>query len=508
MPQAKISAPKASRPKATAKKTTKAAVLSAHRADKKKNKKVIVDVIADEPIFSEEAIGAGRAARLAPDESDNYHPSAGEIRANRAADDLDSQKKFFSSFVAAAPDVKEHPAKARKTKSAGHSLNLYRRLVIKFIVFTVILLAVVIYFSLAKLTVIITPQGEDLNDSLLLRVAGAATLNAAETATGTSATTTEAAADENLNTALSQPIKGLIQNMTVNLSKTYPATGEDFAGQEISGQVTIVNHYTKTQALVATTRLLSPDNKLFRLKNAVTIPAGGEATAAIYADKPTEDLAIGPTTFTIPGLWLGIQDKIYAKSETAFTFNRGIKKYVKPSDLQAATDDIKTALLAQAKSNLSGGDWLYDTSAPATISVDAKANDAKDQFMVIAQEKIVAISFDKEAAAKLAAAKLDLLIPDDKELAAFDPANIDYSLDNYDPLTNTAIIKANFSGTMVLKNDATIIDRKQLVNLTKDQLDTYLKTLPDIKNYELKFSPGFIKKAPSLADRIKVEIKK
>jgi hypothetical protein len=59
---------------------------------------------------------------------------------------------------------------------------------------------------------------------------------------------------------------------------------------------------------------------------------------------------------------------------------------------------------------------------------------------------------------------------------------------------------------MVLKSNTEIIDKKQLVNLNRQQLENYLKTFPEIKSYELKFSPAFINRAPRLPERIKIEI--
>jgi len=59
---------------------------------------------------------------------------------------------------------------------------------------------------------------------------------------------------------------------------------------------------------------------------------------------------------------------------------------------------------------------------------------------------------------------------------------------------------------MALKSESEIIDRSQLVNLKEAQINTYLRDFPEIKSYELKFTPSFIKKAPSLVDRIKVKI--
>lgn len=486
-------------------------------APKKRTKAILVDVIEDEPISavpaapvwpqfseksSEEKITS--ETKSAIDENENH--------ADRGVpEELDNQKKFFSEFI---PQTKPETAAEKENiapplyssknlfkkdnlspaepEKMRRSLGLYRHFVIKFIILVAILFAIVAYFSFSKLTIIISPKGEAINDSLLLKVSKSEI----------PADTDQIDPREN--------ISGTIKEIDASVAQTFPATGEDFVGEEISGKVKIINNYDKSQALVATTRLLSPDNKLFRIKTAVNVPAGGEETVDIYVEKPASDLAIGPTTFVIPGLWLGLQDKIYARSDTAFIFQQKVKKYVKPSDLERATKEIDELLIKTAKSQVgaakSGEDWLYSTDSPATITIDAKAGDEKEEFNVMAAEKVTAVSFSKEQAAKLAAAKLNLLIPDDKELIEFKPENIVYSLDSYDAASGVATIKATFSGTMIMKKDSEIIDRQQLANLNAQQIDAYLRSKPEIKNYELKFSPAFIKKAPGLIDRINIKI--
>jgi len=122
--------------------------------------------------------------------------------------------------------------------------------------------------------------------------------------------------------------------------------------------------------------------------------------------------------------------------------------------------------------------------------------------------QVAVISFPIEETARLAANRLNLLVPDDKELIEFNESSLAYALDNFDKESGTATIKMSFSGVMALKQDSEIIDRQQLVNLNAEQIDQYLKDVPGIKNYELRFSPSFIKKAPNLVDRIQVRVNK
>lgn len=468
---------------------------------KKKAKPIIVDVIDDDILPDtkpEETIKEAPLIReIIEDEQDLKLKS----------EDIDQQKKFFTELQKKEKAIKEkaldddddferawledEAKKDKKDKKVDNpkNISLYRQLVWKFLILVGLLAAVVFYFFSSKLTITITPNDESLNDILFLKISS--NQNPSETV----------ANDPR------EAVSGTIKEIVAAVEKNYPASGEEAGAEEIVGQVTIVNNYSKAQALVATTRILSPDNKLYRIKEAVNVPAGGEVVADIYAEKPSADLAISPTTFTIPGLWLGLQDKIFARSNKSFVFRSQVKKYIKPNDIEIAKKDIGDLLLENAAEQMSQeltGTWLYDNSAPTKISVDAKVNDPRDSFLVSASGTIIAVSFDKEQAAKLAAAKLNLLVPDNKELVDFKPENITYSLENYDPKTGEATVKATFNGLMAFKNDSEIIDRKQLINLSKDQLDSYLKNFPDIKKYELKFSPKFITKAPNLVDRITI----
>jgi len=416
--------------------------------------------------------------------------------------EIDQQKKFYSELVTEIKEEKpeafpESSCKLSKNKEdrppVRKSVNLYRKLVWRFVAFTVILLVVVFYFSFSKATVIITPKGEAINDSLLLKVQPDGTM------------------PENPETDFREKVEGTVTELTVSEEKTFEATGEEFIGDEIYGQVTVINNSAKSQALVATTRILSPDNKLFRLKEGITVPAGGEVKTDVYVEKPSEDMAIKATKFTIPGLWLGLQDKIYAESSDDFVYRQKIKRFIKASDIEKATKEMNDLLLAKAKlsqqANSVNEGVLYDSSGQASFAVDAKAGEAKEQFSIKAQVDLVIVTFSKDQAAKLAAAKLALLVPDDKELSNFSADKLTYIFDNYDSKTGIAAIKANFGGVMVLKNNTEIIDKKQLVNLNREQLENYLKTFPEIESYEVSFFPSFINRAPRLPERIQVEVK-
>jgi hypothetical protein len=508
MPRIKAAAPKtAKRPKTEKPAKTKNTGL------KKKSKPVLVDVIEDQVLETRPLVVTPAEKLLFTADEPRLSQATSHRPVSFQNSELDNQKKFFSEL---ASGLDSNDKVVKQSESGHRSLSLYRHLVLKFIILVLVVAAAVSYFSFSKLTIHLTLRGEDINDTLLLKVSDpvkslATTTKAVATTTGNIISTNTAATLAD-STDPRESIAGQIKEISTNLTKVYPATGANYLGQELVGQVKIINNSNKSQALVAKTRLLSPDNKLFRLKEAVVVPAGGEVAVAVYADKISDDLAIAPTKFTIPGLWLGLQDKIYAQSEQAFVVDKQAAKYVTAEDIDQATRDINSALLKQAKDqvgvSLGSDNWLYNTDDPAKISIQAKVGDKVDKFTAQASSKIIAVSFSKDQAAKLVAAKLNLIIPDDKELVEFNPDKISYSLDNYDSLTRTASIKASFSGSMILKKDAAVINPEQLVNLNDDQIGSYLKSQVEVKDYRLEFSPAFIKKAPSLVDRISIQVDK
>ena len=500
MPRAKTTTSKKPASKKTSRKSgAKKPATKTKTKTKTKAKAVAVDIVNDEEdIFSSEEMGNEEeffpelpvfAEQDDKEENDDEELAEDEEEIN--IDDIDQQKQFFSS-IAADGDGKNAKEKLSKQHSKK-SIGLYRRLAIRFVILTALLIVVVAYFSFSKLTIFITPKGETINDSLLVNIYK------------------DQPKEDSMMVKSAAVVSGTVKEMDIEVEKEYAATGEEFAGEEIQGEVTIINNYSRNQPLVATTRLLTPDNKLFRIKEAVNVPAGGEVKVGIYADKPSADMAVGLTTFTIPGLWVGLQDKIYAKNDDDFVFQQSIKKYVRASDISRANQDINELILKKSKAekplSQDDDDWLYEIIGSVESEIDAKVGEEKNSFTARAQGKTVAVSLSKEEAIDLAQAKLQLLIPDDKELLEFNSDNVSYSLENYDAQKGIATVKVSFSGVIALKTDTNIIVKRQLVSLNEEQLKSYLADFPEIKEYDLKFSPSFIKRAPRLPEKIDVKIK-
>jgi len=484
-----------------------------------KAKPIIVDVIDDdlenETFFSDESLETNdsnldqakdfflnleenETAETAEENSEiiDVYEEENSEKERELNQDTDKQKQFFSDLVAEIREKKEvekNVDKRSKTSSKNKkSIRLYRSLAWKFLILVGFLAVLVFYFSFSKLTILITPEVEAMNDTLFLKIANQSD---SETRPGDART----------------QVEGSVNELGVEIDKTYQASGEEYIGEEIIGTVKIVNNYSRSQALVASTRLLSSDNKLFRIKDSVNVPAGGEVEVEIYADKVSREMAIPPTRFIIPGLWVGLQDSIYAESEQAFTYTQKMQKYVKASDIQLAKSEAYDLILANAKErtpSIDEQEVLYKTLEPIDMTLEVEVGDKIDEFSIKVKATVVVIAISKTEVENLANTKLKVRVPDDKELSEFNPNSLMYVLEGYDEDNDVAKVKATFSGFMILRSDANVIDKESLVNLKQGQIQTYLKDYPSINNFELEFYPSFIERAPHLIDRIEVKIKK
>lgn len=399
------------------------------------------------------------------------------------------------NIVPARPAAEFKIKKEPLISKSGEPKNIYRKIAFSFIVLTLILVSAVLYFGFFKLTIIIIPAQEKITDSSTMEVLSGET-GVASAVPG------------------QDQIYGVVREVPVELSREFSAGGKEVLGEEVTGKVTIINNYVKNQPLVATTRLLSPGNKLFRLKNTVNVPAGGRVEAEIYADIAKPEMAVGPGRFTIPGLWAGIQDKIYAESQEAMKYSQKVKYVIERSDIDNAVSQLKNDLLTNAKIQVGEA---YKNYAQALYAVDnnsvtqeasGKVGEAKEKFSIKMKIMVTVVAFNDDEIYNQVKAKLAAALADDKEISKFDKQDMSYALASFDISQGAAIVKVDSTAQAVLKDSSKIIKKNSLTGLDYEQLKIYLNGLPEVAGYQINFFPSFIKKAPNLVDRIEIEIKK
>lgn len=502
----------------------------------KKAKSVIVDVIKDddeidffrssaediikhqENSFEPEVL-IKRAEDLAIDGED-FAQEKKELHIK--AEEVDSQKKYFEELNyeiektrikkddIADNEIEEileeefngdtkHTKKKVMIKNEGRKLGLYSSFVWKFAAVFAFIFILIFFVSFSSLTIDIVPKTETLNESTLIKVT----------------------TDDSIKTASfidpRDEVRGVIEEMEVNFEKEFSASGEEFVGEEIIGRVKIINDYSRSQSLVKTTRLHAPDGKEYRINEAVNIPAGGEVWVDIYVENPSRDLAISPTKFTIPGLWSGLQDYIYAQSEESFKFEQKKDKYVRASDLAMAKNESENEYNKRLEKKISDRKtYLEKQDGQKKVAVflndyirtstEAEDNQKIESFIMSVEGSARVAFFNQKDLEKIALGKLNLLVPDGKELLEFNSNNITLIFQSFNEDDSIAQIKANFTGQMILKNNENPINKELISGLNEDQISAFLSDQEEIKDFTLNFKPSFIKKAPKLVDKIEINI--
>ncbi len=311
-------------------------------------------------------------------------------------------------------------------------------------------------------------------------------------------------------------------------TQSFAASGtKSISNQKAKGKITIYNEYSSTsQDLVATTRFLSEDGKLFRLVSGVTVPGTqvmgsevkpGVIEAEVAADEPGDAYNIGPTNFTIPGFKDSGAEKytkFYAKSTGAMTGGgkgNEEKNVITQGDIdnakKKALSELNSKLKEELKSEAGEGMLIADEAVAyedAQYSVSNSVGEVSDNFSLTLKSKARALAIRenelKDLISKIAIKKEG----SDKS----GNSSVSFELGKTDADFNT--------GEIILRSHSTVkigpkIDldglKKDILGKNEDELEAYLKTYPDIEKIVVDYWPTFITgKIPAYEQRVEVSL--
>lgn len=377
-------------------------------------------------------------------------------------------------------------------------VGFYKKIALSFIVLTGILVLLAIYFVLSRAEITISIAKEPVSIDFVADL-----VEIAEGEIGPSAV---------IPGELSIP--GKLIETTVSGSKEYEATGKKVVDVEVGGKVTIFNNYSKDQPLVATTRLLSPEGILFRTKKRVDVPAGGKVEVEVYADPPNDAAAkLGPSRFTIPGLWVGLQDKIYGQSFEPMHGGKQEVKFVTQTDLENAYNDLTQMLSNQVmdmlKKEMPAAGEIFGKIMIKEINEKRSslgAGEIGNKFTVHLKLKVVGVAFYRRDLESLAVRQLEAKVPEGKELLNVDYNALTFLIEKYDLKSREANIRVHLDGEMAMRVDNPIFSTNKFIGLSKEKIIQYLSTYPEIERITIKFSPFWVKKVPQLKNNVKIII--
>ncbi|MFH1089727.1 MAG: hypothetical protein V1716_04875 [Candidatus Uhrbacteria bacterium] len=375
------------------------------------------------------------------------------------------------------------------------SLRLYRRIAGSFIAVVVILLATVVLLSTTKAIIRVTPQPRTVEASFLVDVIKEGT-----------------AEGKILGTAVEQ---------TFEQSKTFPVIGVE--QKEVlaksGGTIKIINNSSKTQPLVATTRLLSSSGVLFRLDKGVTVPAGGSVDAAVHADQDGPIGDIEPDKFTIPGLSTSLQSSIYGESSTAMAGGRRMVSVVSQEEIDGdvvkLTDEVTAFAQEQLQTQFGTGFGGQVFSSEILLeNSDTKSGEEKDSVTISLKIKVTGVFYGCGVLNDLVFAKLYESLEDGFIFAndnvdyqkAPDSCVADVEITQANAARGTAELRVTLKKDSIVSNTNVFLQPEVLVGKTSAEVKDYLVKAGLAKDVSVIIFPPWNSKVPSMLDQVTVQV--
>ncbi len=402
---------------------------------------------------------------------------------------LMQSKKFPDQDIEAilASDEDEDEVTDRNSFRPPVRTGVYRRIALGFAALAILVGVGVAYVVYAHATVVVYPQKAEVKTERVLTVSA-----------------DPKGVDE---------IPGDVSEVTVAGEKTEAPSTSTKSDAIAKGVVTLINESSSDQTLIPTTRLLSPEGVLFRLKARVNVPANGRVKTDVYADKAGEGGNIAPTTFTIPGLNATLQKVIYAKSEAPMTGGVATVGTVTSADIDKTENDLRQELIAQARQELSKKTttaWTGHAMLAETMnrSVNAGPGETAEGVTVRLTLRVRVVDFDRAKAVDASAQDLQRSLTSDRELTGVKVDDSSFTIDKADPKTRTASLRVALSGQSRVSLESPLFDASKLRGVGLGDVQTYFEAIEGVERVEVKFRPFWLKRMPLLSDRIDFQIEK
>jgi len=306
-----------------------------------------------------------------------------------------------------------------------------------------------------------------------------------------------------------------------NFNFSFSATGKKSVQQKAKGKIIIYNAYSSSpQILIANTRFLAPDGKIFRLEERVVVPGAklveGKITpssieAKVVADQPGSQYNIGPVShFSIPG-FQGTEkyQGFYAESkepmkggfigEKAFPTDEDIKKAK-----EKAEQDLKSYIESFLSLQIPQEFKIIDGSRQFNILKEEvnKETDEKGNFTFFAEGESLIIGFRENDIKNL----LENIAQ--KELGArfrLKDYKLEYEAGKPDFSQGHLSFAVNFQGIFEEPVDIESL-KQQILNKNEKELKNLISAFPNIQKTTISFWPFWVKRVPDDLRRVKIEV--
>ena len=363
--------------------------------------------------------------------------------------------------------------------------RFFSKMVGFFLILTIVAIFVIFHFASAKATIKIYGQIQEQDYKTLIEML-----------------------PENSQTLATNQIFGKLLTQSVESETSVESEMTTSTTAKAGGFVKLINQSTKDQTLIATTRLLTPDNKLYRLTEKVIVPKNGEIRAWAEADQEGEDFVTDASKMMIPGLFPALQEKIYGQSE-GFSLTGTPVYQVTADSLKNASEklqaEIKAKFLEDINKTLADGLKISGDHILAKFETVSSSSlgDKSPQTSIKQTANLTALIFSAEDLKKASHAKYQAELSSNSKLLEILP-DFSYKITEVDTGSNQAIIESTFKAKVSVKQDILEINKDKLIGLTESEVNDYLSQF-QVDKTEVKFFPFWVNKVPKFKDHIIIE---
>lgn len=376
----------------------------------------------------------------------------------------------------------------RESFPAPPSPALYRNIAYTFVGVTVAIVVAALWFSSVRATVIVKAERAP--------------------------TSVTASVDVARSPSTGQIPGRVVQGVFEKIQEFEVSTTAGKAVDAISrGKVRITNTYSKPQPLVATTRLLTSDGRLYRIDDTVNVPAGGTVDVAAHSDKAGAQFAFdAKTRFTIPGLDTGLQKLIYAESITPFKGESKTVKTLAQSDIDAGQKTLTDAVLEQAKKTLFAevADSRFTESAYLVkvieTKTDVKPGEEAERFLMSLKLNVTGVFYPKADMEALVKQRLQERIPEGRDVVASDPTKTTFSVENADASSESATVSVSAEVETRLGEGSPSLTKDIILGLPIADAEQKLETLDGIESVTITVHPSWVRRLPTQKGNITVKV--
>lgn len=320
-------------------------------------------------------------------------------------------------------------------------------------------------------------------------------------------------------------IPGEVKSQESTIFQQFPTTGVEDQATKATGKITVYNAYAlSSQTLIANTRFVSDNGKLFRTPQKVIIPGAhyegsklipGEVEITVEAGEAGDAYNIGPSTFSLPGLaGTPRYTAFYAKSSSSMTGGAAAQvKKVTAQDLANAEEILTTQALEKCRaallSSVSSQDYVLVQDAVKTTveekAASAKAGDHIDNFNFQIKARAQTIVFKRSDVSAFAKDYILNHLVSGQKLDESSLA-VSFSTKEVDLANQKIFLDVSISAKTYGDVDETAI-KEVVKNKDASQIISSLRSFPEIIKSQARLWPFWANVAPQEPAAIVVKIR-